>query len=73
MTDETKKLLPGIIKRIDELRDEVAKIHKEEFKEFQMRRDALNEVGRIFAARGVRRLHEVYASIDDAANILENF
>lgn len=33
MTDETKKRLPGIIEQIDELRDEVEKIHREEFEE----------------------------------------
>ena len=27
MTEETKKRLPGIIERIDELRDEVRKMH----------------------------------------------
>ena len=34
MTDETKKRLPSIIERIDELMDEVEKIHREEFEEY---------------------------------------
>lgn len=73
MTEETRKLLPGIIERIDELRDEVEKIHMEEFEGYRMKRDALNECGRIMAVRRVRRLHEAYVSLDDSARLLETF
>lgn len=73
MTENTKKRLPGIIERIDELMDEVEKIHREEFEEYRKNRDALNECGRIMAARRVRRLHEAYVSLDDASRLLANF
>lgn len=73
MTDEIKKRLPGIIERIDELRDEVEKIHREEFDEYMEKRDALDEYGQIMALRRVRRLHEAYASLDESAGILETF
>lgn len=73
MTEETRKRLPGIIERIDELRDEVEKIHGEEFDEYRTKRDALDEYGRIMAVKRVRRLHEVYVSLDDSARILETF
>ena len=73
MTEETKKRLPGIIERIDELMDEVEKIHREEFEEYRKNRDALNEYGRIMAVRRVRRLHEAYVSLDDSARLLETF
>lgn len=73
MTEETRKLLPGIIEQIDELRDEVEKIHGEEFEEYRTKRDALDEYGRIMAVKRVRRLHEVYVSLDDSARILETF
>lgn len=73
MTEETRKRLPGIIERIDELRDEVEKIHVEEFEEYRTKRDALDEYGRIMAVKRVRRLHEVYVSLDDSARILETF
>lgn len=73
MTEETRKLLPGIIEQIDELRDEVEKIHREEFEEYRKNRDALNECGRIMAVRRVRRLHEAYVSLDDSARLLETF
>lgn len=73
MTEENRKRLPGIIERIDELRDEVEKIHVEEFEEYRTKRDALDEYGRIMAVKRVRRLHEVYVSLDDSARILETF
>lgn len=73
MTEETRKRLPGIIERIDELRDEVEKVHREEFEEYRMKRDALNECGRIMAVKRVRRLHEAYVSLDDSARLLETF
>ena len=37
MTEETRKRIPGIIERIDELRDEVEKIHGAEMEELQAR------------------------------------
>lgn len=73
MTEETRKLLPGIIEQIDELRDEVEKIHREEFEEFMTKRDVLDEYSRIMTLRRVRRLHEAYASLDESARILETF
>ena len=73
MTDETRKRLPGIIEKIDELRDEVEKIDKEEFEEYRMKRDALDEFGRINAVRKSRRLHNAFTSLDDAARLLETF
>ena len=73
MTDETKKRLPGIIERIDELMDEVEKIHREEFDEYIKNRDALDEYGRIMGERKVRRLNQAYVSLDDSARLLETF
>ncbi len=73
MTNETKKLLPGIIEKIDELRDEVEKIHREEFEEYMAKRDVLGEYGQIMASRRIRWLHEAYATLDDSAKILETF
>lgn len=73
MTEETRKRLPSIIERIDELMDEVEKIHREEFEEYRTKRDALNEYGKIMALRRVRRLHEAYASLDESARLLETF
>ena len=73
MTEETKKRLPSIIERIDELMDEVEKIHREEFEEYIKNRDALNEYGRIMGERKVRRLNQAYVSLDDSARLLETF
>ncbi len=73
MTEETRKRLPDIIDRIDELRDEVENIHREEFEEYMAKRDVLGEYGRIMALRRVRRLQEAYASLDDSARLLETF
>ena len=73
MTDETKKRLPSIIERIDELMDEVEKIHREEFDEYIKNRDALDEYGRIMGERKVRRLNQAYVSLDDSARLLETF
>ena len=73
MTDETKKRLPSIIERIDELMDEVEKIHREEFEEYIKNRDALDEYGRIMGERKVRRLNQAYVSLDDSARLLETF
>ena len=73
MTEETKKRLPSIIERIDELMDEVEKIHREEFEEYIKNRDALDEYGRIMGERKVRRLNQAYVSLDDSARLLETF
>ena len=73
MTEETKKRLPSIIERIDELMDEVEKIHREEFEEYIKNRDALDEYGRIMGERTVRRLNQAYVSLDDSAILLETF
>ena len=73
MTEETKKRLPSIIERIDELMDEVEKIHREEFDEYIKNRDALDEYGRIMGQRKVRRLNQAYVSLDDSARLLETF
>ena len=73
MTEETKKRLPSIIERIDELMDEVEKIHREEFEEYMTKRDALDEYGRIMGIKRVKRLHEAYVSLDDASRLLETF
>ena len=73
MTNETKKRLPSIIERIDELMDEVEKIHKEEFEEYIKNRDAMDEYGRIMSVKRVKRLHEAYVSLDDSARLLETF
>ena len=73
MTEETKKRLPSIIERIDELMDEVEKIHREEFEEYRTKRDALDEYGRIMGERKVRRLNQAYVSLDDSARLLETF
>ena len=73
MTEETKKRLPSIIERIDELMDEVEKIHREEFEEYIKNRDSLDEYGRIMGERKVRRLNQAYVSLDDSARLLETF
>ena len=73
MTEETKKRLPSIIERIDELMDEVEKIHREEFEEYIKNRDALDVYGRIMGERKVRRLNQAYVSLDDSARLLETF
>ena len=73
MTEETKKRLPSIIERSDELMDEVEKIHREEFEEYMTKRDALDEYGRIMGERKVRRLNQAYVSLDDSARLLETF
>ena len=62
MTDETKKLLPGIIDRIDELRDEVRKMHDEEAKECKERRGTDHKVAQLFGD---------YIALVDASMYLE--
>lgn len=71
MTEETRKRLHGIIERIDELRDEVEKIHKAEVEE--MREKEMDHFTALAAASDARSLFNAYASLDDAANILANF
>lgn len=48
MTEETRKLLPGIIERIDELRDEVRKMHDEEVKACKERCGTDHKVAQLF-------------------------
>lgn len=62
MTDETKKRLPGIIERIDELWDEVRKMHDEEAKACKERRGTDHKVGQLFGA---------YIALADASMYLE--
>lgn len=73
MTDETRKRLPSIIERIDELRDEVAKIHKAEVEECQEKRDKMDRVAQLDAAHKAEQLYGVYVSLDDASRLLENY
>ena len=73
MTDETRKRLPGIIERIDELRDEVGRIHDAEIDEYEERCEELDRVTRLDAAHKAERLYGAYVSLDDAADILANF
>ena len=73
MTEETKKRLPGIIERIDELRDEVEKIHKAEVEECQEKRDEMDRVAQLDAAHKAEQLYDVYVSLDDASRLLENY
>lgn len=62
MTEETKKRLPGIIDRIDELQDEVRKMHDEEAKACKERRDTDHKVAQLFGA---------YIALADASMYLE--
>lgn len=71
MTDETRKRLPGIIERIDELRDEVNRFYEAEVEE--MREKEMDHFTALAAASDARSLFNAYASLDDAANILANF
>lgn len=73
MTEETRKRLPGIIERIDELRDDVEKIHKAEVEEFQEKRDEMDRVAQLDAAHKAEQLYGVYVSLDDASRLLENY
>ncbi len=73
MTEETKKRLPGIIERIDELRDEVEKIHEAEVNECQERREEMDRVARLDAANKAEQLYGAYVSLDDASRLLANF
>lgn len=73
MTDETKKRLPGIIERIDELRDEVEKIHSAEMKELHAKCEEMNDVAEIKAAIKAEQLYGAYIWLDNAARVLANF
>ena len=70
MTEETKRRLPGIIERIDELRDEVEKIHEAEVRECQEKRDEMDRVAQLDADREDDRLCMAYAALNSAAYIL---
>lgn len=71
MTEETKKRLPGIIERIDELRDEVNRFYEAEVEE--IREKEMDLPTALDAASDARSLFDAYASLDDAGNILANF
>lgn len=73
MTDETKKRLPGIIERIDELRDEVEKIHSAEMKELHAKREEMDHTAQIIAAIKAEQLYGAYIWLDNAARTLENY
>lgn len=73
MTENTKKRLPGIIERIDELRDEVDRIHDAEVGELRAKCKKMDRMDLIDAIREIRQLYGVCASLGDAANILANF
>lgn len=73
MTDEIRKRLPGIIERIDELRDEVEKIHEAEVAECQERREEMDRVAQLDAARKAEQLYGTYVSLDDASRLLANY
>lgn len=73
MTDETKKRLLGIIERIDELRDEVEKIHDAEMEELHAKRDEMDRVAQLDAAHKAEQLYGVYVSLDDASRLLANY
>lgn len=72
MTDETKKSLPGIIERIDELRDEVEKIRSAEVEELHARLE-MNDAAKIKAAIKAEQLYGAYICLDDASRLLANF
>ena len=73
MTEETRKRLPGIIERIDELRDEVEKIHGAEMEELHANRDEMDRVAQLDAAHKAEQLYGVYVSLDDASRLLANY
>jgi uncharacterized coiled-coil DUF342 family protein len=73
MTDETKEYLPGIIEEIDELRDEVEKIHAAEVEECNKKRDEMDQKALIGAAVKVEHLYGAYIALDNAARILAGF
>lgn len=71
MTDETRKRIPDIIERIDELRDEVNRFYEAEVKE--MREKEMDVPTALDAASDARLLWDACASLDDAAEHLANF
>lgn len=73
MTEETKKRIPGIIERIDELRDEVEKIHGAEMEELHAKRLEMNDVAEIKAAIKAEQLFGAYVWLDNAARALANY
>lgn len=73
MTEETKKRIPDIIDRIDELRDEVEKIHKAEVEECQEKRDEMDRVAQLDAAHKAEQLYGAYIWLDNAARVLANY
>ena len=73
MTEETRKRLPGIIERIDELRDEVETIHEAEVTEYQERREEMDRVAQLDAANKAEQLYGAYVSLYDASRLLANF
>lgn len=73
MTEETKKRLPGIIERIDELRDEVEKIHEAEMKELHEKCEGMDHEAQIKAMHKAEELFGVYVWIDNAARVLANY
>ena len=73
MTDETKKRLPGIIERIDELRDEVEKIHGAEMEELHAKCEEMGFVDQLDAAHKAEQLYGAYIWLDNAARALANY
>lgn len=73
MTDETKKRLPGIIERIDELRDEVGKIHGAEMEELRVKRGEMKQVDQIIAAIKAEQLYGACVFLSNAAQTLANY
>lgn len=73
MTDETRKRLPGIIERIDELRDEVEKIHDLELSEVRAMHDDTDRTAQIIAAIKAEQLCGAYAWLNNAARALANY
>lgn len=73
MTEETRKRLPGIIERIDELRDEVEKIHGAEMEELHAKCDEMNDVTEIKAVIKAEQLYGAYIWLDNAARVLANY
>ena len=74
MTDETRQRLPGIIERIDELRDEVVKIHGAEMDELHAKCREMDDATKIIATiNAEQQRYSVYGWLDNAARALENF
>lgn len=73
MTEETKKRLPGIIKRINELRDEVVKIHGTEMDELHAKCGEMDDATKIIAAINAEQLYSVYVWLAHAARALAEY